>query len=191
MIRKALQMNETVFRPFCLTESASSTFMCWSQAYEQAFEQAVNRENCRPTSVRIPNGSQFLFSGEGYDCSDFWSKTTFASHFRINAGGSWTIDFCEMDSDEDGATNGEELGDPCCEWNVGDSPKNSKVADPGRHNSFSADELARMKCNSTKLNNTDPQNTTESPSSLSISSSEIQGNHEDNEDEMNQNDIHV
>uniref|UniRef100_H3GNK3 Temptin Cys/Cys disulfide domain-containing protein n=1 Tax=Phytophthora ramorum TaxID=164328 RepID=H3GNK3_PHYRM len=33
-----------------------------------------------------------------------------------SAGTSWTKAFCEKDSDGDGQTNGQELGDPCCEW---------------------------------------------------------------------------
>ncbi|EGZ08717.1 hypothetical protein PHYSODRAFT_427501, partial [Phytophthora sojae] len=33
-----------------------------------------------------------------------------------SAGKSWTKEFCEKDSDGDGQTNGQELGDPCCEW---------------------------------------------------------------------------
>lgn len=31
-------------------------------------------------------------------------------------GLSWTKDLCNKDSDDDGKTNGEELGDPCCLW---------------------------------------------------------------------------
>ncbi|GMF42542.1 unnamed protein product [Phytophthora fragariaefolia] len=34
----------------------------------------------------------------------------------VSAGKSWTKEFCEKDSDGDGQTNGQELGDPCCEW---------------------------------------------------------------------------
>ncbi len=29
-----------------------------------------------------------------------------------------TKEFCELDSDGDGMTNGLELGDPCCEWDL-------------------------------------------------------------------------
>lgn len=31
-------------------------------------------------------------------------------------GKSWTKAYCEADSDGDGFTNGQELGDPCCTW---------------------------------------------------------------------------
>jgi hypothetical protein len=37
--------------------------------------------------------------------------------------GRWTPDKCAADSDHDGFTNGDELGDPCCEWNFGDAPR--------------------------------------------------------------------
>ncbi len=58
----------------------------------------------------------------------------------------WTKELCEMDSDEDGATNGEELGDPCCKWRVGGTPRYRTIYDlfdPMNKNSFSADDLAR------------------------------------------------
>jgi len=32
------------------------------------------------------------------------------------SGFQWTRELCELDSDGDGYTNGEELGDPCCLW---------------------------------------------------------------------------
>lgn len=37
-----------------------------------------------------------------------WSKYT-----------EWTTAYCMADSDGDGFTNGQELGDPCCKWTVG------------------------------------------------------------------------
>lgn len=33
-----------------------------------------------------------------------------------DAGHTWTQDLCNADSDGDGQTNGQELGDPCCTW---------------------------------------------------------------------------
>ena len=38
------------------------------------------------------------------------------------AGSEWTVALCEKDSDGDGQTNGEEMGDPCCKWVAGDRP---------------------------------------------------------------------
>jgi hypothetical protein len=35
---------------------------------------------------------------------------------------SWSKALCHADSDGDGLTNGEELGDPCCLWKNGDTP---------------------------------------------------------------------
>ncbi|KAG7382120.1 hypothetical protein PHYPSEUDO_005196 [Phytophthora pseudosyringae] len=41
----------------------------------------------------------------------------------IDADFHWTKAFCEKDSDGDGQTNGQELGDPCCEFVYRKSPK--------------------------------------------------------------------
>ena len=41
------------------------------------------------------------------------------------AGFKWTTELCQMDSDCDGKTNGEELGDPNCIWMPGDSPESA------------------------------------------------------------------
>ncbi|GAB9471456.1 unnamed protein product [Globisporangium polare] len=32
------------------------------------------------------------------------------------AGNAWTVALCQADTDGDGFTNGQELGDPCCTW---------------------------------------------------------------------------
>ncbi|XP_033732461.1 tyramine beta-hydroxylase-like isoform X2 [Pecten maximus] len=45
----------------------------------------------------------------------------FGSDFE-NAGKKWTKSLCMMDSDGDGKTNGEELGDPNCVWTKGGTP---------------------------------------------------------------------
>ena len=42
----------------------------------------------------------------------------FGNDFRAN-GFTWTKELCETDSDGDGYTNGDELGDPCCVWTQG------------------------------------------------------------------------
>lgn len=37
-----------------------------------------------------------------------------------------------MDSDGDGKTNGEELGDPTCVWTAGATPTDSATGHPGK-----------------------------------------------------------
>ncbi|KAK3593438.1 hypothetical protein CHS0354_020200 [Potamilus streckersoni] len=46
------------------------------------------------------------------------SKNPFALDFAA-AHHVWTQALCMKDSDRDGKTNGEELGDPHCTWNIG------------------------------------------------------------------------
>ncbi|POM78416.1 hypothetical protein PHPALM_4053 [Phytophthora palmivora] len=43
------------------------------------------------------------------------------------AGNAWTAALCQQDTDGDGFTNGQELGDPCCTWTT--SNTGSLVAD--------------------------------------------------------------
>jgi|GEM_PF-793757 len=45
----------------------------------------------------------------------------------------------DLDSDGDGQTNGEELGDPCGAWTGGPAPRTTDISQPGNINSTSAD----------------------------------------------------
>ncbi|PAA77777.1 hypothetical protein BOX15_Mlig002911g1 [Macrostomum lignano] len=69
---------------------------------------------------RIPNGDRVP-----NPCRDgaVWSddKNPFGFDFKA-AGQQWTADLCRKDSDGDGLTNGQELGDPDCVWTVGAAP---------------------------------------------------------------------
>jgi hypothetical protein len=42
--------------------------------------------------------------------------------FYVNQGYRWTTSLCQTDSDQDGQSNGLEMGDPCCIWTVGAAP---------------------------------------------------------------------
>ena len=44
----------------------------------------------------------------------------------------WTVTLCQADSDGDGRTNGEELGDPNCVWMTGLTPTNKATGHPGQ-----------------------------------------------------------
>lgn len=47
------------------------------------------------------------------------------------AGKQWTKELCQADSDGDGQTNGQELGDPCCVWTSGAVPRLTNSSAPG------------------------------------------------------------
>ena len=50
---------------------------------------------------------------------------------------------CDLDSDGDGFTNGEELGDPDCSWSEGDpAPSDNFPSNPGEADSFPAADVA-------------------------------------------------
>jgi NAD(P)H-flavin reductase len=51
----------------------------------------------------------------------------------------WTSEVCQKDYDGDGLTNGDELGDPCCVWSVGDVPTRfTNLSHPGDANSVNS-----------------------------------------------------
>lgn len=62
----------------------------------------------------------------------------------------WTAEFCQADTDGDGQTNGQELGDPCCVWVKGSTPRwTSGVSHPGDASKTSNASLwANLTCTS-------------------------------------------
>ncbi|ETW08549.1 hypothetical protein H310_01108 [Aphanomyces invadans] len=98
--------------------------------------------------LRIPNGLTTTVDGVSAvgHVNKFGSgrSTSFGRDFE-RLGGKWTKELCEKDSDGDGATNGEELGDPCCTWKVG-RPVRKNPTSPGHKNTFTEDQLASLKC---------------------------------------------
>lgn len=52
----------------------------------------------------------------------------------------WWPALQDLDSDQDGQTNGQELGDPCGDWLIGlDPPRTTSISNPGDAASVSAD----------------------------------------------------
>lgn len=82
----------------------------------------------------IPNGNNVgggAVSAVGHTSSNGGSRNAFGNDFSAS-GLSYTRAFCQQDSDQDGISNGMELGDPCCEWAQGRSPRyTSDISDPG------------------------------------------------------------
>ena len=65
-----------------------------------------------------------------------------------SAGHAWTAALCGADSDGDGLTNGEELGDPCCVWFRGAASNLSSYATshPGFASSVSLSPTRAASC---------------------------------------------
>lgn len=62
---------------------------------------------------------------------DGFPRNTFGTDFA-SAGFHWTEALCRLDSDGDGATNGQELGDPGCVWKLGQVPQRvHNITHPG------------------------------------------------------------
>ncbi|ETV74801.1 hypothetical protein H257_10865 [Aphanomyces astaci] len=76
----------------------------------------------------------------------------------------WTLQLCQADSDTDGATNGEELGDPCCTWTVGATLTTTTATHPGKADPFTPDQLRSLKCVVGGSGNATSATTTFSPS---------------------------
>lgn len=100
----------------------------------------------------IPNGGRVKcpIAAEGFDvstceqhdgedgtwCSGIGHGTCRGGSLPLNPFGAalkahgfeWTKALCEADSDGDGLTNGQELGDPCCTWKRGDAPSHYQAA---------------------------------------------------------------
>ena len=61
--------------------------------------------------------------------------------------GVWQGAYCQADSDGDGFTNGQELGDPCCEWVEGTpAPYSIGISHPSRANSIPTYPQVTMTC---------------------------------------------
>lgn len=91
---------------------------------------------------KIPNG-HFVPCNCSNHASMYWAavghysinegtlkKNPFGIDFRQN-GTRWTQNLCKGDSDGDGKSNGEELGDPNCTWKEGQTPNSPATGHPG------------------------------------------------------------
>lgn len=77
-----------------------------------------------------PGGNTALQNGFGQDAANQVGKNSV----------DWWPALVDLDSDGDGQTNGEELGDPCGDWLIGlDPPRATAISNPGDAASKSAD----------------------------------------------------
>lgn len=89
--------------------------------------------------LRIPNGQSVpnpgpeggVWAGVGHlKTGGGGDLNPFGVDFKA-AGFQWTEELCRLDSDGDGRTNGEELGDVDCVWFEGQEPAGPAVSHPG------------------------------------------------------------
>ncbi|MDP8242709.1 MAG: CHRD domain-containing protein [Candidatus Hinthialibacter antarcticus] len=114
------------------------TLSIWSIVFGLLFVALSFHAEARPERPGlIPNGSVFncanchISAGGGGPRTPFGEDVlTFLSSSSTNF---WSPDLAELDSDGDGFTNGEELGDPAGAWEQGDpSPGvSANVSNPG------------------------------------------------------------
>ncbi|KAK7103292.1 putative DBH-like monooxygenase protein 2 [Littorina saxatilis] len=88
----------------------------------------------------LPNGGRVahpckdnaLWHGVGHlNVQGGGARNVFGLDFA-DAGRKWTRELCQKDSDGDGKTNGQELGDPQCTWTKGGIPEStSGITHPG------------------------------------------------------------
>lgn len=99
------------------------------------FVSLLSQVHSRPDfPSRIPNGNAHSRRGSGITCEQLGhvgcvsgaARNRFGLDFK-SAGLKYTRSFCMKDSDGDGLTNGEELGDPCCSWKPGKRPSRSTM----------------------------------------------------------------
>lgn len=93
----------------------------------------------------IPNGNGVAgVTAVGHKDPDSGGSTNDFGKAFSAAGNAWTTELCKADSDGDGQTNGEELGDPCCEWKAGATPAvPSGATDPGNAGSKLSDDALK------------------------------------------------
>ncbi|XP_050408482.1 tyramine beta-hydroxylase [Patella vulgata] len=102
---------------------------------------------------KIPNGGNvphsckpnYLWKGVGHlDQAGGGERNQFGKDFA-QAEHKWTVELCEKDSDGDGMSNGQELGDPNCQWEQGKAPdRDTLLSHPGI-----CDPWGSAKCNET------------------------------------------
>ena len=97
-----------------------------AQAYSLYLDRIPNGYN-----VKDPQNPSRSWPAVGHVTAYGGEFNPFGDDFD-DQGRRWTVELCRMDSDGDGATNGEELGDPDCVWKPGQTPKfSSPITHPG------------------------------------------------------------
>jgi hypothetical protein len=94
----------------------------------------------RQDLAKLPNGNSYGLT-LGHPGGNTKVPTKLASTF-YQAGQTWNKAFCMADADNDGQSNGLEMGDPCCKWSVGQTPQfTTGLSDPNSAASTSTNKM--------------------------------------------------
>ncbi|KAL4115361.1 hypothetical protein PRIC2_013524 [Phytophthora ramorum] len=143
-----------------LTIALAAQFASEAEASKKYVKLMPNGGNVPDTpAIGHPDGT-----GDDSDTNAFGDAFAEADY-------TWTKEFCEADTDGDGQTNGQELGDPCCEWVKGGTPLwSTGVSHPGDASKTSDSSLWANACgSSTESTGSTTTTTTEEPTSESTS----------------------
>ncbi len=116
----------------------STSALAFSSFQSEVPNGAVGR--CQTCHDRTSGGrpwnafGDLLFTTNGGTADQPGTVTASAASFIW-----WNADICGADSDGDGQTNGQELGDPGCVWTGGAATRGSDISKPGDAASVSAD----------------------------------------------------
>ena len=112
-----------------------STFLaCVATLVAVAMPSALatpNYQNNVPNGAQVRVGSAACGGFGHTSCGGGGTRNSFGTAFQA-AGYSWTNGLCNADSDGDGVSNGQELGDPSCVWTSGATPaRTTQISNPG------------------------------------------------------------
>ena len=115
---------ERILLPFLLLVCATNHFVSAFNIYRDRIPNGHNVQHpCKTNTVW--NGVGHISQQGGGD------RNAFGLDFAA-AGRIWTRSLCMKDSDGDGQTNGQELGDPQCTWTQGATPsRTTAITHPG------------------------------------------------------------
>ncbi|KAK7108359.1 temptin-like [Littorina saxatilis] len=115
-----------MYRVVLLVLVAATTVLSYPK-----FKDAIPNGHVVPNPCYGNPGQDMVWGGVGHkNISGGGDLNPFGDTFKAD-NFTYTMTVCQADSDGDGLTNGQELGDPTCVWTVGAITTNGPRGHPG------------------------------------------------------------
>merc|ERR1712002_981616 len=115
--------EETMFKEICILAALIALCAGHPSYIAQVPNGMKLPDPCNPGSAKVASGHWNLNGGG--------DRNPFGVDFAAE-GHKWTVNLCQKDSDGDGKSNGEEVGDISCKWSVDNpTPLSAPVGQPG------------------------------------------------------------